>query len=122
MVSKFMQDFKKLSVWGKSHLLTVAVYTVSSGFPPKEAFGLTSQLRRASASISANIAEGCGRGGKAELMRFLTIAFGSASEVEYHLLLAKDLLYLKPDDYEKLNEQVTQVKRMLTALMKKIKA
>jgi four helix bundle protein len=115
-----MQDFRKLSVWEKSHLLTVAVYKITADFPPKEMFGLTSQIRRASISISANIAEGCGRGGKAEFTRFLTIAFGSASEVEYHLLLAKDLSYLKPDDYEKLNENVTQIKRMLTALIKKI--
>jgi four helix bundle protein len=115
-----MQDFRKLSVWEKSHLLTVAVYNITGDFPNKEMFGLTSQIRRASVSISANIAEGCGRGGKAEFTRFLTIAFGSASEVEYHLLLAKDLSYLKLDDYEKLNENITQIKRMLTALIKKI--
>jgi four helix bundle protein len=117
-----MQDFRKLSVWEKSHLLTVAVYQVTADFPHKEMFGLTSQIRRASASISANIAEGCGRGGKTEFARFLTIAFGSASEVEYHLLLAKDLSYLKPDDYEKMNENVVQIKRMLTALIKKIES
>jgi four helix bundle protein len=115
-----VQDFKKLSVWEKSHRLTVAIYKVTDKFPQKEMFSLTSQIRRASASISANIAEGCGRGGNAEFTRFLTIAFGSASEVEYHLLLAKDLDYLPIDDYKKLDDQVVQVKRMLTSLIKKV--
>jgi four helix bundle protein len=115
-----MQDFRKLSVWEKSHLLVVAVYRTTSDFPPKEIFGLTSQIRRAGVSIPANIAEGCGRGGKAEYAHILRIAFGSASELEYHLLLANELTYLTPDEYDNLNIQVIEIKKMLTALVQKI--
>ncbi|MGD0780650.1 MAG: four helix bundle protein [Dehalococcoidales bacterium] len=115
-----MQDFRKLNVWKKSHLLVVAVYGTTANFPKKEIFGLTSQVRRACISIPANIAEGCGRGGKAEFAHFLRIAFGSASELEYHLLLANELTYLNPDDYDILNKQVSEIKKMLTALIQKV--
>ena len=90
-----MQNFKSLKVWEKSHELTLAVYKATTNFPKDELYGLTSQIRRASASIPANIAEGCGRTGKAELARFLQVAMGSASELEYHLLLAHDLGLLR---------------------------
>jgi len=90
-----MKDFHELKVWRKAHELTLAVYQVTTGFPREERFGLTSQLRRCSASIPANLAEGCGRSGDAEFARFCSIAMGSASELEYHLLLAKDLNLLK---------------------------
>jgi len=79
-----LKDFRKLKVWEKSHDLTLAVYKATAAFPRKELYGLTSQIRRACASIPANIAEGCGRGGDPELARFLQIAMGSASELEYH--------------------------------------
>ncbi len=117
-----MKDFKSLTAWSKAHELTLSVYGVKKSFPRDEAFGLTSQLRRACASIPANIAEGCGRRGDAELARFLIIAAGSASEVEYHLLLARDLKYLSHADYGKLNGEVNEVKRMLTAFINKLKA
>lgn len=83
-----MQDFRNLKVWGKAHTVTLHVYRRTSTFPKHEMFGLTSQMRRAAASIGANIAEGCGREGNAELCRFMQIGMGSASELEYHLLLA----------------------------------
>jgi len=89
-------------------------------FPREEIFGLISQIRRAASSIPANIAEGCGRRGNAELHRFLQMAMGSASELEYHLLLSKDLNYLKADSYERLQPQVEEVKRMLAALIRKV--
>ena len=89
-----MQDFKKLTVWRKAHQLTLQVYSVTHAFPPNEMYGLTSQLRRAISSVPANIAEGCGCDGNREFIRFLHIAFRSASEGEYHLLLARDLNYL----------------------------
>ncbi len=95
-----MKDFKSLKAWGKAHELTLRIYNATKSFPKDELFGLTSQLRRAGASIPANIAEGCGRNGDAELARFLSIAAGSASEVEYHLLLAHDLNYLSHAEYE----------------------
>jgi four helix bundle protein len=97
-----MQDFRHLKVWEKAHSLTLDVYKSSKPFPREEIFGLTSQMRRCSASIGANIAEGTCRKGDIEFGRFLQIAMGSASELEYHLLLAKDLDLLKDADYERL--------------------
>lgn len=117
-----MRNFRELKVWEKSHHLTLAVYRVTKKFPREEQYGLTSQIRRSSASIPANIAEGCGRGGDAELARFLQIAMGSASELEYYFLLALDLALLKPSEYEQLAKGVTEVKRMLTAFIQKLKA
>ena len=117
-----MRDFHNLKVWEKAHVFTLAIYRATITFPPDEMYGLTSQLRRAGASVSANIAEGCGRGGQTEFRRFLTIALGSASEVEYHLLLAHDLDYLTDETYEPLHEEATQVKRMLTALIQRLRA
>jgi len=91
-------------------------------FPRDELYGLTSQIRRSASSVPANIAEGCGRDGEAELARFLRIAAGSASELEYHLLLARDLRLLKIEDYEQLAGEVTEIKRMLTSFIQKLKA
>src|SRR5712692_1476821 len=109
-----MQDYRQLKVWQKSHSLVLRIYSATATFPEPERYGLTSQMRRSAASIPANIAEGCGRGGNAELRQFLRVAGGSASELEYHLLLAHDLRLLGEDDYRNLDSQVTEVKRMLT--------
>ena len=117
-----MQDFHKLTVWEKGHRLTLAVYKATRAFPKDELYGLTSQIRRACASIPANIAEGCGRSGRAELGRFLQVAMGSASELEYHLLLAHDLGILSESEYKSLEGQVIEVKRMLGAFIGKLKA
>ena len=89
-----MKDFRDLKVWEKAHQLALDCYTVTSGFPKQEIFGMVSQIRRAGSSIATNIAEGCGRGGNAEFQRFLQIAMGSASELEYHFLLSRDLHFL----------------------------
>jgi four helix bundle protein len=117
-----VKDFHELKVWQKAHELTLSVYRVTAAFPREELYGLTSQLRRASASIAANLAEGCGRSGDAEFARFCSMAMGSASELEYHLLLAKDLKLIKPTDYEELAPRATELKRMLTALIQKLNA
>ena len=117
-----VKDFHELKVWQKAHELTLAVYRVTADFPRAELYGLTSQLRRASASVAANLAEGCGRSGDAEFARFCSIAMGSASELEYHLLLARDLQLFKPGDYEELAPRATELKRMLTALLQKLNA
>jgi len=117
-----MKDFHELQVWQKAHQLTLAVYRVTAPFPREELFGLTSQLRRASSSIPANLAEGCGRTGDAEFSRFCSIAMGSASELEYHLLLGKDLGHIKAKDYQELSQRTIEVKKMLTALLKKLTA
>ncbi len=109
-------------VWEKAHKLTLDVYSSSKTFPREEIYGLTSQMRRSSASIGMNIAEGCCRKGNVEMARFLQIAMGSASELEYQLLLAHDLDYLRNPGYEGLATQVVEVKRMLSSLMQKVKA
>jgi four helix bundle protein len=117
-----MRDFRELKDWQKAHQLTLSVYRASTIFPAEEKFGLTSQLRRAAAAIPANIAEGCGRSGQRELGRFLQMAMGSASELEYHLLLAHDLGHLPADVHEQLTSQATEVKRMLTSFIQKLTA
>ena|SRR2546423_5582360 len=117
-----MKDFRELKVWQKSHHLTLLIYKVTASFPREEVYGLTSQIRRACASIPANIAEGCGRKGDAEFGRFLQIAMGSACELEYHLLLAHDLSFIISAQYERLSADVTEVKRMLTSLLQKLTA
>jgi four helix bundle protein len=89
-----MKDFRELKVWEKAHALVLNLYRETTSFPPSELYGLTVQIRRAAASIPANIAEGCGRGSSADFARFLQIAMGSACELEYHLLLARDLGFL----------------------------
>ncbi len=116
-----MQDFRNLQVWKKSHQLTLDVYAFSKTFPREEIYGLTNQMRRASASVGMNIAEGCCRKGDAEMARFLQMAMGSASELEYQHLLAHDLNYLRDPDYEHLTAQVVEVKKMLSSRMQKVK-
>jgi len=116
-----MQSFRNLRVWEKAHRLTLDVYASNKTFPRDEVFGLTSQTRRASASIGMNISEGCCRKGDVEMVRFLQIAMGSASELEYQYLLAHDLEYLLNPDYECLTAQVVEVKKMLSSLMQKVK-
>jgi four helix bundle protein len=117
-----MKDFRKQKVWQKSHRLALDLYKATSGFPKEELYGLTTQIRRAGSSIPANIAEGCGRDGDAELARFLQIAKGSASELEYHLLLSHHLGYLTDADYSQLSQGTTELKQMLTSFIKKLKA
>jgi four helix bundle protein len=117
-----MKAFPDLKVWEKSHRLALEVYKVTRKFPREELYGLTSQIRHCSTSVPANIAEGCGRGGDGELGRFLQIAMGSASELESILLLARDLQYLKPADYERLASDAIEVKRMPASFMGKLKA
>jgi len=116
-----MQDFRKLNVWQKAHSLVLSVYEATRHFPTDELYGLTSQSRRSAVSIPANIAEGCGRGGGGDLARFLQIAAGSASELEYHLLLARDLHLLEGSAHERLTTHVQEVKQMLASLIQKVK-
>lgn len=117
-----MGDFKSLMVWTKAHQLTLRVYWTTAAFPKDELYGLTSQTRRAAASIPANIAEGCGRSSNPESARFMQIALGSASELEYHVLLAHDLSFIHGDEYQSLTLQVVEIKRMLSAFIQKLNA
>jgi len=116
-----MRDFHGLLVWQKAHALTLSIYRLTKQFPDDERFGLASRLRRSAASIPANLAEGCGRGGEQEFARFVQIAMGSASEVEYHLLLAKDLRYIGDTDSEPANADILEVKRMLASLLRTVR-
>ena len=116
-----MGDYRKLKVWERSHRLTLDVYRVTASFPREELYGLTSQLRRAASSIPANIAEGCGRDGDAELARFLEIARGSASELDYHLLLASDLGLLTSSDHQHLAHEAQGVSKMLTTFLQALR-
>ena len=115
-----MKDFKELKVWHKAYDLALNIYEASRSFPREEMYGLTSQLRRAAVSIGANIAEGCGRRSDGELVRFLQIARGSSSEVEHHLLLARDLKFLQAATYQDIEKRLQEVQRMLTSLVSSI--
>lgn len=115
-----MKDFKELKVWQKAYAFSLAIYEKSRAFPREEIYGLTSQLRRAAVSIGANIAEGCGRRSDGEFVRFLQIARGSASEVEHHLLLARDLKFLSAETCGDLDKRIVEVQRMLTSLVTSI--
>ena len=115
-----MKDFRDLRVWSKSHQLTLQIYAVTANFPKYELYGPTSQIRRSSASIGANIAEGCGKRGNAEFQRYLQIASGSTSELEYHLLLSRDLGFLSPPEHILMTKQLIEMRKMLTALLQKI--
>jgi four helix bundle protein len=117
-----MRDFRELQVWGKAHALTLALYTKTRSFPKDEMYGLTAQIRRAAASIGANIAEGCGRGSDRDFAKFLQIAFGSASELQYHVLLATDLELISRSDHQQLDQSTSEVKRMLTAFIHRLTA
>jgi four helix bundle protein len=117
-----MRDFRQVKVWQKAHDLALEVYRETSGFPASERFGLVQQMRRAAVSVAANIAEGCGHDSSAELLRFLHIAMGSASELDYHLLLAHDLHFISTDHYRQLEGAVTEVKRMLNPFIARVAA
>jgi four helix bundle protein len=117
-----VQSFRNLKVWEKAHAMTLAIYHTTRSFPREEMYGLTSQMRRASASIGANIAEGTCRNGDRDFARFLQMAIGSAGELEYHLLLAHDLGLLDFSGYQQLEKDAIQVKRMLASLLQKLRA
>ena len=117
-----MKDFRTLLVWRKAHELSLAVYKSTARFPADEKYGLTSQVKRCCVSIEANIAEGCARDGDQEFRRFLFISMGSASELDCHLLLAKDLELLPSAVYQQLFKQLSEVRLMLAALIRKIES
>jgi four helix bundle protein len=117
-----MEDFKDLKVWVKAHQLTVHVYERTRTFPREEIYGLTSQMRRAAGSIGANTAEGCGRRSDPEMRRFVQIARGSASELEQHLLLSRDLRFLSDAEFAELEGKTHEIQRMLAALAQRLRS
>lgn len=116
-----MNNFRTLLVWQKSMALTTKIYTLTNKFPKEEVFGLTSQIKRSSISVPSNIAEGYGRDSDKELLRFLSISTGSLFEMQTQLEIAKNISYLKEDDFNKLYEDSREVERMLVSFIKKIK-
>lgn len=116
-----MRNYKDLLVWEKAHRLVLSIYRSTRAFPTEERYRLTSQIRRASASIPANLAEGCGRRSEGEMARFIQIAMGSGAELSYHLLLARDLGLLKNCDYSVLERDLSEVMRMLSSLSSRLR-
>ena len=115
-----MENFKDLKVWSKAHDLTLAIYGTTRRFPKDEMYGLTSQIRRAAASVGANLAEGCGRRSDGEMRRFVQIARGSANELEYHLVLARDLGFLTVIEFREFESKTLEIERMLAALAQRL--
>jgi four helix bundle protein len=115
-----MQRYTELKVWQRGQALALEIYRRTEGFPDKERFGLTAQLRRAAVSVPANIAEGSRRQGAQDYARFLNIAEGSLAEVGCLLLLSRDLGYLEAPIAEKLSAEVEEISRMLYALRTKV--
>lgn len=116
-----MKDFRSLKVWEKAHLLTLKIYKVTEKFPREELYGLISQIRRACVSIPTNIAEGCVRSSDADFSRFLYIALGSTSELEYLILLSMDLKIIKNELHIELNNEINEIKKMLISMIQKLK-
>jgi four helix bundle protein len=108
-----MRNFLNLEIWKRSHLLTLKIYKITKYFPKEEMFGLTSQMRRSSSSIPTNIAEGCGRNSNPQLGNFLQIASGSCSELQYQIILSKDLFYITEEVFNELHTDAIEVRRMI---------
>lgn len=115
-----MRNYRDLQVWAKAHHLTLELYRVSRQFPREEIYGITSQLRRAAVSIGANLAEGCGRRTSSELARFVRIAMGSASELDYHMLLSQELGFMTGDAFASASATLTEVRKMLTSFLQSV--
>jgi four helix bundle protein len=115
-----MQDFTKLKIWQKSKDLTLEIYSLTSRFPPDEKFGITSQMRRAAASIPANIAEGCGRNSQRDFQRFIYIAIGSCSELESFILISFELKFFTEKQKDLIIDKTDEIRRMCINLIKKL--
>ena len=117
-----MRNFYKYKVWEVSHSFVLEIYKKVKTFPKDEIFNLTSQIKRSAVSVPTNISEGAGRISDSDFSRFLGISYGSANEVEYLLLLAKDLGFIDNSDYESLVSKINEIKKMLFALINKLNA
>lgn len=108
-----MRNFLNLKIWKRSHLFTLKIYNITKSFPREEVFGLSSQMRRSSSSIPTNIAEGCGRNTNPQFIHFLNIASGSCSEIQYQLILSKDLTYISEEAFEELHSEIIEIRKMI---------
>ena len=115
-----MGQYQKLLVWQRAHALTLGIYAETRSWPSHERYELTAQIRQAAVSIGSNLAEGCGRNSNGELSRSARIALGSANEVEYQLILARDLGYASSEGITRLLSEVADVARMLSRLERKL--
>jgi len=117
-----MRDYKNYTIWNDAHLLVLEIYSITNDFPKEENYGITSQIRRAMVSVPTNIVEGCGRDTEKDFNRFLVIAHGSATEVEYLLFLSCELNYITKNNHKKLNDKIIVLRKQLNKLINKIKA
>jgi four helix bundle protein len=115
-----MRNFKNYEVWELSHQFTLEIYKLTSNFPKEEIYGISSQIRRSSASIPSNISEGCGRNSDKEFIYYLNIALGSASETEYFLILSKDLNLISDEKFSYLEKQINIIKSKIYKLKEKV--
>ena len=116
-----MQNYRTLKVWKKAHTFTLDIYKITLVFPKIETYALADQMRRSASSIPTNIAEGCGRNSNLELSHFLNVALGSSNEIDYQILLTKDLGYISQEQYELLKNQIGEIKAMLITLISKLR-
>jgi four helix bundle protein len=116
-----LRDFRELKVWQLSHALALQLYKITAAFPREEVYGLTAQLRRAAVSVGANIAEGSGRHSDPGMRQFLVIAHGSATEIQYLLLIASDLGYVQPAVKDQLYDEFANLRRMLNGFIRRLK-
>ena len=115
-----IKTFRDLNVWQKAHNLVLQIYKITKDFPKEEKYGLVSNFRRSAASIPTNIVEGFKRKSKKEYAYFISIADGSLEETKYHILLAKDLGYIKEEDFNNLNDMCDEIGRMLYGFHKRL--
>lgn len=114
------KSFSELFVWQEAHSLTLQIYKISQEFPAEEMFGLTSQLRRSASSITNNIAEGYGRAGKKDKQRFYNMSMGSIRELQNQSILARDLQYIRADQFSDINNRALEIAKMLSKYIKKL--
>lgn len=115
-----MRDFTQLQIWQRSHILTLKIYKLTKGFPSEEIFALATQMKKSSYSIPTNIAEGCGRNTNPQFKRFLDFAAGSATEIQYQLILSKDLGYISESEFLPLHNEAIEIRKMIFAFMDKL--
>ena len=115
-----LKNYRELNVWQKSYHLCLLIYKITKEFPEDERYGLTAQARRSAVSIPSNIAEGYGRKTTSDYLRFLYIAYGSLCELETQMSISGDLNYIKPEKIDEINDDISEVERMLKALIRSL--